>query len=279
MLRHRIQSGVLLGGAVIAAAIWMPTTGVFLILLAVCALTTWEFFSMLDAGSMPNFRMFGVGVGLALMAVTWALLQKTQGAYDGGEWLVLLAAVALMFIRQFPQKNNPRPIETMSATLFGIMYVPFLFNFFTKLLYTPEAPDGRLILVYMIIVVKCTDIGAYFVGCAIGKHKIFPRISPAKSWEGCIGGLVTGAAASLIFLYIVKGQVGGLEVSMAHGLALGLLLGVAGIVGDLAESMVKRAVGVKDSGSYIQGMGGVMDVLDSLLFAAPVLYVYVRFLL
>jgi phosphatidate cytidylyltransferase len=279
MLRHRVQSGLLLGGAVVAAAIWLPTTGIFGILLALGGLATWEFYSMLKAGSIPAFGMFGVGTGLALMLVSWVTLQRTGGACDGGEWLVLLAAVFLMFVRQFPQKFNDRPIETMAATLFGIMYVPFLFNFFSKILYSPSPSDGRMILLYMIIVVKFTDIGAYFVGCAIGRHKMFPRISPAKSWEGCIGGLVTGTAASLVYLYIAKGGVGDLQVSLWHGLALGLLLGVAGILGDLAESMVKRAVGVKDSGSYIQGMGGVMDLLDSLLFAAPVLYVYARWLL
>ncbi len=167
----------------------------------------------------------------------------------------------------------------MAVTVFGIMYVSFLFNFFTKLMVSWGDGDGRILVLYLIAVVKFTDIGAYFIGCGFGRHKMFPRLSPAKSWEGSLGGVLTGLGASVVFFLITGGDLGVVRLAWPDVFALGLLLSVAGVLGDLAESLVKRAGGVKDSSNVIQGMGGTLDLLDSLLFAAPVLYVYARLFL
>ena len=95
--------------------------------------------------------------------------------------MALFCSLALIFFRQISHKNGARPWETMAGTCLGILYVAFLFNFITKILSSWSDQEGRFLILYMIVVVKCTDIGAYFVGCAIGKHKLIPRISPGKT--------------------------------------------------------------------------------------------------
>jgi phosphatidate cytidylyltransferase len=139
--------------------------------------------------------------------------------------------------------------------------------------------EGRALVMYLIIVVKFTDIGAYFIGISIGRHKFLPRVSPAKTWEGLIGGLAVGIAASCLFYLFSDGNLGVVKITAVDAVVLGVLLPVAGTIGDLTESLLKRAAGVKDSGRILLGMGGVLDVIDSLLFAAPALYIYARLFL
>ena len=126
---------------------------------------------------------------------------------------------------------------------------------------------------------KFTDIGAYVIGCLFGKHKLIPRISPAKSWEGCFGGIALSVVGSLVAAALARPHWQRVSLGAGDAVALGLLLSLAGIAGDLTESLFKRAAGVKDSGRILLGMGGLLDVLDSLLFAVPMLYVYATFFL
>ncbi|HPF98867.1 MAG TPA: phosphatidate cytidylyltransferase [Kiritimatiellia bacterium] len=275
-LRQRLQSGFLIGGALIAGVFWLPTPWVVVALMAVCGLALWEFYGLLSAANIPAFRYVGVFSGLALVATTWFSLRASGGAPSDLEWILLFLVTCAVFLRQFPQKNNPRPLETVASTLFGFMYAGYLFNFFTKLLTAWGDAEGRLLVLYLVLVVKFSDVGAYFVGCSFGRHKLFPRISPAKSWEGLCGAILAGVVVSLLFRTISGGQLGMLTMHVWDALILGVLLVVLGIFGDLTESLFKRAAGVKDSSRMILGMGGVLDVLDSLLFTAPALYTYVR---
>ena len=126
---------------------------------------------------------------------------------------------------------------------------------------------------------KITDVGAYITGTLLGRHKLIPRISPGKTWEGAFGGVTVAVITSITFLVLRDHSLGTVQISTMHAAVLGLLLGVVGTVGDLFESLLKRASGAKDSGAVVPGMGGLLDVLDSLLFAAPVLYVYLRLFL
>jgi phosphatidate cytidylyltransferase len=275
MLKQRIQSGLLIIAALLAASWWLPPAGALVVLLVVCAATQWEFYRLLDAAQIPHFKFYGLVGGLALVAATWWSCGTT---YDA-DWAVLYAITAIVFLRQFPQKHTPQPLVTIAGTLLGVMYVPFLFNFFTRLLRAWGDPQGRLLVIYLVLVVKSTDVGAFFIGCGIGRHKLIPRISPAKTWEGCIGGALTGVLASVLFYLFSRGDLGPVRMSLGDSLILGVLLATAGTVGDLTESLFKRASGVKDSGRIVLGMGGLLDVLDSLLFAAPALYIYARFFL
>ena len=283
MLRNRIQSGLLLGGAVIVAGIWLPPFSLIMLsmILLYIVMGMKEFYALLTEAKIPNFNRFGTVCGVFLIAATWCSFRwpKLPAA---GEWelFALLLITLVIFTRLFPQKNNPKPLETIGGTLLGILYVPFLFNFITKLLIAWDGmADGRGLVIYMVVVVKCTDIGAYFTGRALGKHKLWSRISPKKTWEGFAGGIATALIISVLFQVFSHGNLGVVTFSLVDAVILGILLGVCGTVGDLMESLLKRSAGVKDSSTVIRGMGGVLDVIDSLLFAGPMLYMYARIFL
>lgn len=277
MLRHRLQSGILLGASLLGAMFFLPTAWVLPLLLVVTLLALLEFYALLDASKIPHFKVVGILCGLGLVAGTWMALRSELVWRQEAESFLIFLTTAYVFIRQIACRQTERPWDTMAGTLLGVVYVAFLFNYLLKLMvgWGPGV-DGRMLLLYLIAVVKCTDIGAYSVGCAIGRHKLIPRISPKKTWEGVIGGVLTGLTASLLFVYFGHGRIGLFAFSWTDAVLLGLLLPVAGVVGDLIESLLKRAAGVKDSGTYIQGMGGLLDVIDSLLFTAPLLYIYTR---
>lgn len=278
MLRNRCISGVLMAAGVLAAALWMPAWGIPWLLCAICAVAVLEFFHMLGAAGIPHFKYMGLFWGLMLIVATWELGVRT-GQSPAVEVFILPMAVASVFLRQFPQKFNPRPLVTIAGTLLGILYVPLLLNFITRIALLGPPPAGRVWAMYMIVVVKLADIGAYTVGCSIGRHKLIPRISPGKTWEGCMGAVGAGVFGSVAYNALVTERLLPANLSLGHAVGLGAVLSVAGILGDLTESLFKRAAGVKDSGVLIAGMGGVLDVIDSLLFAAPALYVYLFFLL
>jgi phosphatidate cytidylyltransferase len=251
---------------------------VLVVLLLACGLALWEFYALLDAGHLPHFKVFGMASGLVLVAGTWMAMQLPRLSvvrYDV-EPLLLFLILAAIIVRQMSSRKTERAWEAMAGTLIGILYAGFLFNFLTKLLTTFGDSEGRFLLLYLVVVVKATDIGAFFVGCEYGRNKLWPRISPAKTWEGCAGGLLAGLVASTFFFILGQAWSGAINFQLYHALILAPLLSATGILGDLVESQFKRAAGVKDSGTYIKGMGGFLDVLDSLLFTAPVLYIFTR---
>ena len=276
MLRHRLQSGILLGTALLAAVFFLPAPSVLAELLLIAFLGLMEVYALLDARQIQHFKIVGVVSGLALIAGTWLALRGSWEHRSEVEGFLLFGAFAAVLLRQILHKQAERPWETLAATMFGLLYVAFLFNFVVKLLAGWGDLEGRFLVLYLVVVVKLTDIGAYSVGCAIGRHKLIPRISPAKTWEGVAGGVLAGLLGSLLCWKAGHGHMGGFVLSLCDAIALGLILPVAGVIGDLIESLLKRASGVKDSGSMILGMGGVLDVIDSLLFTAPLLYIYAR---
>ncbi|MCX7818975.1 MAG: phosphatidate cytidylyltransferase [Kiritimatiellae bacterium] len=277
-LRARLRNAVLLIAALAAAMAWARGGWALAVILLVTARAQWEFYALLDAARLPSFRWFGVAGGIAVVSATWWGFRHPGP--DGPESLFAhawFAAFFVIFARQFHQRFNPRPIETMSGTLMGLLYIALPMSFFVRLLMAwGDSPDGRWLLLYMIAVVKAGDAGAYFIGCAIGRHKMIPRISPAKSWEGFFGGVATSVAVSLAAAAGWPASVSPVTIPLAHAGVLGVALSVAGVLGDLAESLLKRAAGVKDAGALLPGLGGLLDVVDSLLPAAPILYLYLR---
>jgi phosphatidate cytidylyltransferase len=126
----------------------------------------------------------------------------------------------------------------------------------------------------LIVVTKFSDMGAYLVGSIIGRHQMIPHISPKKTWEGFCGALGLSLFASLALFRLMPGHLS--MLNWTHAIVLGLILGFAAVVGDLAESIIKRSTGVKDSGNFLPGIGGALDLIDSLLFTAPLLFFYLR---
>ena len=281
-IKHRLISGFSIAGVLFAAFFFLPDAGIPFVLAALAALMTLEFYQLMTAGGVANFRVYGTLGAVALVFVTWcAGVRGDRGTWDA---VVLFLVTIGIFLRQFPQKDNPHPLRTIGGTLFGILYVGLLWNFLTKLLLFGRPPDfaasiywpGRWLLLYAVFAAKFTDIGAYLVGCAIGRHNLIPRISPGKSWEGVFGGVFVGTLAGTWLVWGLRDVFAPLGLTWLRALPLGLVLSVCAVVGDLTESLFKRAANVKDSGGVVPGMGGTLDVLDSILFTAPAVYLFLR---
>jgi len=194
----------------------------------------------------------------------------------------LILFVLGLGIRQLCASLNPDGLNAISVTLFGLMYVPWLLNFIQKINFFPfphgSPPEaGKYFLLYFILLTKFSDMGAYAVGSLIGRHKMIPRISPGKTWEGFVGAIAVSTGASVLFVYFLGDRMVGMNVH--HAIALGIILSTAAVVGDLIESLLKRECGAKDSGNVLPGIGGVLDLVDSLLFNAPIMYLYLRHVL
>jgi len=254
---------------------WLLISGFGLIAL-------WEFYGMLDHDRLPNFKITAMICGAIMLAGSFYYFSQPGGpshSYDF-EIAVLVFFLLTVFARQmFARLRHDEPLKTMAYTLFGLLYVLWLFNFTTKIVYlTPRvaggAVTGQFYCLYLIAVTKFSDMGAYLTGSAIGRHQMTPQISAKKTWEGFFGALAFALLCSLGLFKLMPGHLS--MLTWTHATILGLLLGFAAVIGDLAESLIKRSTGVKDSGNLLPGIGGALDLIDSLLFTAPVLFFYLR---
>lgn len=282
---RRLASSIVLWTVVIAGLFSqnpVVSGAVFLILITTLAgLGLAEFYDLVQARGLVCFRFWGILGGVLLMASTFFYLSGAFGRAPAPELAsdfetgFLILFVLGLCIRQFVSRTNTAGILAISTTLFGLLYVPWLLNFIQKIHYLPKALEhGHFYVLYFILVTKFSDIGAYSVGSLIGRHKMIPRISPGKTWEGFVGALVVSTAASLIFAHYAGPRLPGM--TPIHATALGLVLSTGAVVGDLIESLFKREAGCKDSGRWFPGIGGILDLLDSLLFNAPLMYLYLR---
>jgi phosphatidate cytidylyltransferase len=258
---------------------------VFLLIMMVLA---WaglaEFYNLLAHRNLFCFKGVGVFGGLLLMASTFFYLSghivTTTQPSDANDFETsfLILFVLGLCVRQFVSKTNTAGLIAISTTLFGLMYVPYLLNFIQKINFFPGlGRNGAYYILYFILVTKFSDLGAYCVGSLIGKHKMIPRISPGKTWEGFGGAIVISTAASVTFAHFAGERLLGMTVT--HAIILGVILSLAAVVGDLIESLFKREAGVKDSGTFFPGIGGILDLIDSILFNAPIMYLYLRHIL
>lgn len=224
----------------------------------------YEFFTLLKGAKVSVYRLFGVSMGLIVSVAVYL----GEGITRSGEVLFLVLGCLFLFVLQFARRENADALTGIALTLFGILYVSWFLSFLLKLRFLDE---GRMWVAYLLCVTKSTDIGAYLVGTAIGRHPLIPHVSPKKSVEGLIGGLTLAAVVSLAF-----GPHLPFRFSTAHLAVLGVLLAVVGQIGDLSESLMKRFCGAKDSGKLLPGMGGALDLVDSVLFTAPIFYFHLK---
>jgi phosphatidate cytidylyltransferase len=257
---------------------WRTTSLVCMALLALAG--QWEFYRAQEEKGHKVFKQSGLFCGALLFLVTWWFyIHRPLDArlVHFGLELVLGFSVLGAFIRLVVRQEEHRaPITTAALTILGLMYVPFLFNFVALLAFMPTDPaENRFLLIYLLAVTKFSDVGAYVIGSLVGRHKMIPRISPGKTWEGFAGAILTSLIISVVLTHFMEGRAPSL--SFTSSVVLGILLPLVSVVGDLAESVVKRDASIKDSGHTIPGIGGVLDLIDSILFTAPVLYFYLQF--
>ena len=284
VFRRRLLSTVILWVFVLGTVLSGYEQMFFIAIAALGLLGLWEYYEMLDRRGIPNFKLTALICAVVFFAASFYTFRSygPDKSYDF-EIAVLVGFLVVVFGRQMFQRTRDRnPLETMAYTLFGLLYVVWLFNFLAKIVYLPPRGPlgeitGQYYVLYLLLVTKFSDMGAYLAGTLFGRHKLVPHISPHKSWEGLVGAIVLATAGSFGLWLLIPQR---LSVFTASDVAiLGVLLGGAAVIGDLAESIVKRGADAKDSGGLLPGIGGVLDLIDSVLFTAPVLFFYMRLVL
>lgn len=231
----------------------------FLLLSVAIVMSLYEFYRMVHAWGVRPLKALGILGGWGL---SFSLFQG-----DGREASLVMALLTMATLIVLLLAREPKEaLERAAVTLFGVLYVAGLLSFSSLL---RAMPGGKGYIFYLLLIVWAGDTGALYVGKGLGRRRLCPSISPHKTAEGLLGGLACSLLASLLAKgWVVK------DLSYTQCLGLGLLLGLLGQAGDLCESLLKRSMGAKDSGTLIPGHGGLLDVIDSLLFAAPALYLY-----
>ena len=279
----RLSSTVGLWVLMLATVIAGYDFGFFCLLAFMALVALWEYYRMLEADGIGVFTLTGLICAVVLLAGGF-LLMKDQGpenAYDF-ELVVLVLFLIVTFARQMFRGSSGDPLRAMSYTVFGLLYIPWLFSFITKIIFlTPRADDGtttgQYYVLFLVMVTKFSDMGAYVFGSLFGRHPFAPHISPHKTWEGFAGALVTSLIAACWLYALMPEKLSAFRFDDV--IVLGLLLGVAAVIGDLAESIVKRGANTKDSSAMLPGIGGTLDLIDSLLFTSPLLFFYMRLVL
>ena len=263
MLIKRILSSIVLIGMIYAIVFVDWVCGLTVTLFV--ALGLYEFFTMLQKKGIGIYKYFGIVVGAIIpLSITFSFeLTKNWELF-----FIILALLFLIFM-QFTRRANSGTIVDISTTIFGIIYVSWFLSFMIKIRYLE---GGLGLFLSVLFITKLGDIGAYFIGSRFGKTPLIPRISPKKSIEGALGGLFSSVIGALISRPF-------LSLSYPHLVFMGIFLGILAQAGDLSESLMKRDCQVKDSGRLFPGMGGVLDVIDSLLFTAPAFYFYMSTIL
>lgn len=268
MLRTRVLSAIVLiplVAAVVYAGSWVLAVALFV----VAVRAAYELFCLMgEAGYQPSLPASAIVMAMFLLIALFPELNLLG--------LVLTAAVVGTLIAQLLRSPEGHPTQSWALTLGASLWLGWLISHFVLLRGLSPAFGlgiGTRWLVLMFLVTWINDSAAYFVGKAIGKHPCALYLSPKKTWEGTVGGWIGGVAATALLGYWLVG------LPWVHGLLLGALVATVAPFGDLAKSMVKRQMGVKDFSALIPGHGGMFDRIDSLLFVAPVMYYYATLVL
>ena len=268
MLRTRVLSAIVLI-PLVAAATWAGGWILAAVLFLVAVRAAFELFHLMErAGCRPSLATCALAIAAFLVAARFPG-QHLTGA-------VLAATVIGTLVTQLLRRPEGQPTQSWALTLGAALWLGWLISHFVLLrdLSSPcDLGTGTRWLVLVFLATWVNDSAAYFVGKAIGRHPCSPYLSPKKTWEGTIGGWIGGVAGTLLLGHWLVG------LPWLHGLALGVLVGTVAPFGDLAKSMVKRQMGVKDFSALIPGHGGMFDRIDSLLFVAPVVYYYATLVL
>jgi len=255
-------------------------------LLAVVAVV--EYFQMLRKAGAPGHPVLGIGVSLLYGVVLgWCLLRGEEPPVAWEGVCVFLVTAGAFTWRLREPVTGREPLVAVALTLLGFVYASVLFQFLARIVFLDAGSSavagrvtdqGAFLLLWLIAVTKFTDMGAYLTGSAVGRHKMIPHISPAKTWEGFAGALVFAQLAGCGLFALFPDALGVLR-GYGHVVVLGFLLALLAVVGDLAESVVKRALEAKDSGRILPGIGGSLDLIDSVCFTAPALFIYLHLFL
>jgi phosphatidate cytidylyltransferase len=267
MIRRTLTALLLL--ALLLPAVYFGGIAYFLFVAAFMGTAAWEY------SQMFRLRAFRPASALTIGAVLLVLAARAFQPDDAEIVLTASILVAMLFhLSSFERGRNDAAVD-LTITLAGIAYLGWVAGYLIDL---RQLPYGAWWLMLVLIVVWIADSAAYFVGVRLGRHKMLPRLSPKKSWEGYAAGVVVGTTLAGLLSRLFS-QFGPIELSVWQGLSLGFVLSALTTLGDLSESLFKRFAGIKDSGAFLPGHGGAFDRIDSLIWAGVLGYYWIRFLL
>ncbi len=264
MLHKRLISGLLFLPIFYLVAWVLPPEYFTALVLSGVVVGQYEFYRMARARGYRPLSLLGIALGMLVLLDFYHPLHSGAGVF----FSVAASVLIILIVRLFSPRPVEGAIEDVASTFLGVFYVAMLFAFQVVI---RTGTDGKQWLVFLYFIIWASDIGAYSIGIPFGRHRLYEKVSPKKSWEGLFGALAASAGMALICRVWFMPPVG-----KSEAVVLALALAMIGTIGDLVESLFKRAAGVKDSGGLIPGHGGVLDRMDSMLFAAPVLYYYLK---
>lgn len=255
----------LLGAALVVGGVLYNEWTLLLLFGTICCLTLIEFFGLLQKSGMHVSKVFAIVSGTSLFILHYLIQNNTL---ENKWYYALIALFFLFFILELFQQNV-NPFYRIANTFLGITYIAIPYALFAGSAFIHEKYSSTIIMGTLLLL-WANDIGGYIAGMSFGKHKLFERVSPKKTWEGSIGGavlcLVTAWVCALYFT----------SLRLQDWLCIALIMIVFGSIGDLVESLFKRNLSVKDSGNIIPGHGGLLDRFDGLLIAAPFIATYLK---
>ncbi|MDP4656272.1 MAG: phosphatidate cytidylyltransferase [Algoriphagus sp.] len=265
-LGQRAITSVVGAGVILTALVYSDWT-YFLIFALILGASQMEFYKLSGLDGMLPLKSFGTMLGLLIFALTF-MVEKERLPH---EYLYLIfPLVSLTFFIKLYKKTDKKPFTGVAYTYLGIFYVAVPFSLLNLAVFSVDAVYHYEILVGCILILWASDTGAYFAGTRFGKTKLFERVSPKKSWEGFIG----GAFSALIVAFVISNYF--LVLEDWKWLVIAGIIIIAGTYGDLIESLFKRSIEIKDSGSVLPGHGGFMDRFDGLLLSAPFITAFLK---
>jgi phosphatidate cytidylyltransferase len=264
-LKQRIISAVI-GAVLIITAISLGPWYYFLLFLILCILTQLEFYTLVGLDGMVPLKSWGTLCGALIFCLSFLVENDILTIYY---YFFIFPFVSCIYFIKLYKRGEKKPFTNIAFTFLGICYVaiPFaLLNYisFSEGFYSHEIILGSLLLLW------ASDTGAYFAGVRFGKRKLFERVSPKKSWEGSIGGSIAALLVAIILAYLFP------LLATWKWLTISAIIVVAGTYGDLVESLFKRSIAIKDSGTSVPGHGGFLDRFDGLLLSAPFIVAFLK---
>ena len=259
----------LIGATILIGAIVWNALGFAIVFAFILFFTLREFYGLARKSGTEPFEVWGILVGLVAFQV---LFYSFYDTLDKSVYWLLPVLFSVVFIYPLINLNKNNAINCLAITVLGLFYIALPFCLLIPIAFV-NGDYGFELIVGMLFIQWANDTGAYFSGKAFGKTKLFERVSPNKTWEGTIGGALLG----LVFAYLLFSFFGVLPVY--HWLVLALIISVFGTLGDLVESLFKRTLAIKDSGSSLPGHGGFLDRFDSLLLALPFATAYIHYVI
>lgn len=242
---------------------------------ATICVAMWELYQIFRAKGFEPASKAGIAGG-AIYIIAVAISTQYRIAEMLPEFVLLICLLAFFF---YFFTRGKSPLQNLSATVFSIAYLAVPLSCMIRIAYffNPDAlQDGRWWLLYLLVVTKMTDTGGFFIGKKFGKEKLAPYISPKKTIEGALGGFCAGIVSSIAIMFIASiADPGAFSLTFWQSIWLGAGISICGQIGDLAESLLKRDGGIKDS-NQMPGLGGMLDIMDSLVFSTPLVYIFLK---